>query len=1134
MRTVITIIRLVLTVALISFAGCKSIMETDSPLCQDSPREPRHLDLSVGVVDYPVCRSVLSNDFIDNGGNIIKSALLCLFDPREGHPIKDISTGKFLVATTDTPYFEWSMNIDPDITEAEIYVVANLDPNQKERIERVFSSYDTTKDDLDELFFRCPNYTALTNMERLGYGLPLAGVSAINLDNPPDRLNLKVKNLFAKYTVWFNLSDLGDVSRIENISAKVINANTEVPFFSEGYGQDKISKLMFIDYASDGELDNAAKGGRDNAMTFIVPENCQGQRSGARHWTSVYEDLYQHPVSGQRWDKLSFCTFIMFEIKCFDQAGNMSIRNYRLYLGEDDMKSDFNIRRNISRTVRLTIDPDDVSPLLRLTNGPYKAGPGDFVDIYYESIVGVPYMEMYVQGKDGTDAGCFLESDETINYIKLETGTELEEGDKILIEFFDSDMDGDLIGTATVDIVEDYGFSFSPVVLQNNDIYGFQEIELVSERTFSENEIAVITSRYKWETEWSEGNLSYVRKSPGRYSVTARFTTDNWIGRDFTLSVRGKNNDKTLATFEGYINVPVIATSGENGFDGGKPYYLVDLTGKTSNTVSAFLTDDDGTPLAVCDSFRFSDYISFEDTSLDGTDIGFEEGLSHGNTGSFRITCYGFGGLPGLVPSQDNYSFKGKSFPVTITLKSPEGRILTNKTILAKVKDPFIGYGGNSSGIHHARYLEGEIGYDDDLDPKQVRNDVTDNVHLIFDLGEKGIPWPSMAEVQPSLVPKSGYFGNGNSFVSVDKGAGRVSFERNLDCYGRIALEGTLGNIHSNETVTLTHVTFDLYRVFTLFAGFDVRETYAQMKDGHYQRIETFSSNQLSDQCKMGSFEPFIVHNLEKGHLGVLINGIGVSCANDTPVVPTVQFAQDVILTQTGYNGTLYPRKNHTYYEITGNSYKISYINPTFNDGWNNRPESHIINFRTIAGFNPPRYSFTPPEHEYTALGSTSYEIRYAGSSGNGISKRYLYWCEPAGKREEEIPHTSIRLFWEGREGKSSFTRHDPSRTDGMLLLNGWYDPRYRVRYRGSETAFNHYWGGMYDYGKNYFDLDDKVWFNEDPLFEHRERWTNFVGNNGFGYPYGDDYHGWYYGYFGFLSGTLTQREERRCTAEWY
>lgn len=265
------------------------------------------------------------------------------------HKILPSQTGGPLTLTTDEKTFSWSL---PSNVEMNIYVLCNYGDMD---LDNYLSNANLTESDLQALKFTCASGSELQKLAQDGYGLPMAGVAenqVVNAQN--NRLNLKVKKLFARYDIYFDKSAFE--SKGYTINALYISAsksNTEVPYFVEGFQQTELSKLSLVDLGTPADIENLNQGDKNHAVTLYFLENCQGTKSGASKW---------YDVAGTNMSGKNLCSYIDIGIKATDALGNDANFFYWVYLGSGSgaCVTDFNVRRNEKHTLKLTLQTPDV------------------------------------------------------------------------------------------------------------------------------------------------------------------------------------------------------------------------------------------------------------------------------------------------------------------------------------------------------------------------------------------------------------------------------------------------------------------------------------------------------------------------------------------------------------------------------------------------------------------------------------------------------------------------------------------------------------------------------------------------------------------------------------------------------
>ena len=348
--------------------------------------EPDQLEAGARYVDVPV--SLGRADEAEDGTRSIvdievehfQKAALFAFDAKTGAvltytPGSGGPTGEPVVAFPREKNFSWSL---PTGVTMDIYAIVNYGDLDLASYARP----GLKKAELEALRFTSRNPSELKRLETEGYGMPMADVKeGVFLTSPGDGLEIPVKKLYAKYNLWFDLSRIEQEGwHVQAMHIIVENANTEVPYFLENYRQDDPAKLVEYDRATAQDLDEIQQGGSGHAVTLYMLENCQGRKEGAESWKTVYKDL--------GFEALRNCTYIDLSIKVNRSGGEYQNLGYAIYLGKTDMRADFDIVRNLFKTIRIVLPgPDDPNPASHFfkfsgTESP-AVMPGESIDLYY-------------------------------------------------------------------------------------------------------------------------------------------------------------------------------------------------------------------------------------------------------------------------------------------------------------------------------------------------------------------------------------------------------------------------------------------------------------------------------------------------------------------------------------------------------------------------------------------------------------------------------------------------------------------------------------------------------------------------------------------------------------------------------
>ena len=236
--------------------------------------------------------------------------------------------------------FNWALPLDRQL---DIYVIVNYGDALASTLAGYRADAGLTEDELDQLKFTVANFNTMSDIA--ANGIPMAGVVSTTLTNANSPLNVSVKRLYARYNLYFDLSDLqAHGATLQAMHVVTERVNTEIPFFQEGFRQTVASKFQQYDRATATDLDVIQQGGNAKQLTLYVPENCQGNISGASSWKEVV-GLGSRVVN---------CTYVDFGVKIVDADGLWKNYNFYLYLGTD-FTTNFDVRRNYNTTVSIKI-----------------------------------------------------------------------------------------------------------------------------------------------------------------------------------------------------------------------------------------------------------------------------------------------------------------------------------------------------------------------------------------------------------------------------------------------------------------------------------------------------------------------------------------------------------------------------------------------------------------------------------------------------------------------------------------------------------------------------------------------------------------------------------------------------------
>ena len=269
--------------------------------------------------------------------------------------------GQILTLKTREQSFNWALPVGETI---RIYTIVN--PTDTVTLDNMIADSLLTEQDVLDIDFECSNTEALMALDpekgEHALGLPMSGYKNVYVESDTQSIIIPVKRLFARFELsldWAAYEMQGYKVNAVYISSS--KCNTQVPYFCfngervsggdgstelGGFKQGDPEKFNLVDLASREDLRNFTKG---QQITLYCLENCQGiMEPAASHWTKVYSELGS---------AVSMCTYVEIGIN-FVKEGIDETKIYRIYLGPDDMRSNFNVHRNVSKPIRLILTQD--------------------------------------------------------------------------------------------------------------------------------------------------------------------------------------------------------------------------------------------------------------------------------------------------------------------------------------------------------------------------------------------------------------------------------------------------------------------------------------------------------------------------------------------------------------------------------------------------------------------------------------------------------------------------------------------------------------------------------------------------------------------------------------------------------
>jgi hypothetical protein len=267
---------------------------------------------------------------------------------------RDIEGGKNVAIEVTRKSFDWILPMNTDL---EIYALVNY--NSLADLGLSLSNPNLTRSDLDNLTFTCPTVSAFSSLE--ASKLPMTGTVRKTITNYGDGLEITVKRLFARYDILFDASSFTEKGyTLKSGYMEARNCNTAVPYFGNGFKVDARhgSLAASMDRLTDAQLlalfdkslpdYDASHPEKDRTATLYFLENCQGDIGKASSWEQVYYELGE--------TAMRYATYVEVYLTAAKDGKSEDFR-YRIYLGKTDQKSNFDVQRNLSKQLTLTLRP---------------------------------------------------------------------------------------------------------------------------------------------------------------------------------------------------------------------------------------------------------------------------------------------------------------------------------------------------------------------------------------------------------------------------------------------------------------------------------------------------------------------------------------------------------------------------------------------------------------------------------------------------------------------------------------------------------------------------------------------------------------------------------------------------------
>ena len=716
----------------------------------------------------------------------------------------------------------------PTNTAMDLYVIAN--PTDNQFVGSTFVDSITCKDDLEAAVFSCTK-ADLTRIAINDKGIPKSGILSVvagDITTDDCSLSIPLKNLFAKYSLSLDLSQIPQGSKVEPRCIKLYNSNIRLPYFADDYCQSSSTYLKEFDYATADDLTRLAKG---KAVTIYAMENCHGLKSGANSWKTVATDL-------AGWSQLPYCTKLLVEVDIDGVS-----QSYVVFLGAGDMKADFNVRRNIYKEIKLRLrqgHPDgsgsffefdqDFSPIT-VTQG----GSVYLQQLFQENL------KTYISGNDYLDFR-FLNSNltESSYFTILSTDTQHQNTDfkfsctattplgNYWLEgghFSEFPYDGTshpaVRDRIQVLVVENVNVDFTRTT-SAGDIYPFLPVIFESQSEYAESKSNSIIDGISFTSiDTNIHSYEFSKRSTGTgYKIVLKFYPSA-PGQVGTQSFTYNGISKSISGFT--VLTPQIKVTGS------KPI-VVNLDGSTTNVEYALVKSDGQTEL----NYEGISGLTFSVNLTNPANIDFGKGVaaisSDPSKKTLTLSLKSFNNLPGF--SEESYSFTGYSFTINATLNfSGAGglKYQASSSIPGVINNPCSGWDGvthtyrvdqGASIPSGEAYVTSTFSDGKAWKPEYLLEwpSRTFSVDLSRGGSRTGMAWTAYdIWTEYSAFPASLNNYKPNS-------SGIVSISENLANWGPLYYGKKITNSQSGETRRFVHSIVRVYDHFNVFATLKVRE----------------------------------------------------------------------------------------------------------------------------------------------------------------------------------------------------------------------------------------------------------------------------------------------------------------------
>lgn len=992
-----------------------------------------------------------SKSVISQSAEAFNSAVLYAMNPQTGEILLYGSNAGNLNGTpvyiqTSEKTFAWPLPVNVPI---RIYCIINPPASFLSGV----SATGLTEGILSGAVFLCSGPEQLRLLDSDATGLPMAGVLDIQageITEDDASVSIPVKNLFAKYRVSIDLSSLesGESLTVTNLS--VNKGNTSLPYFSEDFRQDSDALLKDFDYATREQLAALSKGGDSGGVEVYVLENCHGTRTGARHWWTVYRDLYSS------WPEISKCTCIQLCYYITGADGTVNSYNSRIFLGSGNMADNFDVRRNLykSITVRANRRTGDSDPYLDFPAETVYIAPGTERSMHYSSNVysvtqDASKPEIWFTDSAGLETDLFSVTghDNSAGELRIRAGAEGVPGTEYwLCGGIRNPFYWPPYGTSSqsftqmrrIVLVQSRTLTFDAPA---EEVYPYQTVSYLSRERFSLAAARELLSSVRLTSVADSADPSYTQVSAQAVDQEYAIRVTLVPSRPGTIGFTAAYGETSTETVAPAVTVyePTLKASGDTH---------INVNGSRA-TVTWRLMDKDGAsqlPAPIRGTMTLSKRDPY------GTELTVQSSVS-GTSCTGTLYLAGFSGLPGF--NVEDYTFGGISIPVECSFTYPGGYALST-AVNAIVDNPLAGYS------YYPRTYEYSVLQGKSEQPSFVT--VDPGSYKV----ENMIQWPvrrfevdisRSGTVACNGLEKWTEYSGINSVVPYTVNNWKVFFYEDLSAWGPLYLGRMVTNSESGETVKFIHSIIRLYSHYNVFAKFDAQEKNHVRIDWDDQGSIDWSPFLMIMNYHFGSFQARLVSNIAQSPypdaIGALLKTDIAASTKPKPILSGFTLQSGKLSGHGTYTAGL-----HSTYQLYGavsngsyKSYMLGYYSlPTgigydINYDWiyydGSDDNNDYIYWRMIAACNKPWFKIGNGGVTLSGKYVTRVQKNAAGDYCFNVldsSANQSYYLDGEG-----MGYLRLCPWWEGKEGRVSVSSRDlhplTSYDAPLMIVNGWYDP---------------------------------------------------------------------------------------------